>query len=119
MDKRRKMKDVNKVFDTYITFQKKAELEGPFDPLDNYEEYISIWAESRWLRGKNFYAARAANVKIDVEFIIRRREDLNEKMRIKLEEFGEERYFEIEGILPLDNDRLYMLIKAYEIKHDM
>lgn len=115
MDKRRKMKDVNKVFDTYITFQKKVDPDGPFQPLDEYEDYISIWAESRWLRGRNFYSARAANVKTDVEFIIRYREDLDETMRIKIDD----RYFNIEGILPLDNNRMYLTIKAYEIKRDM
>lgn len=118
-DKRLALKDTQRVFDTYITFQKKVEPDGPFNPLEDYEDYISVWAESRWLRGRNFYAARAANVKTDVEFIIRRREDLDEKMRIKLNEFGKDRYFEIEGILPLDNDKLYLSVKAYEIKHDM
>lgn len=118
-DRRLALKDAQRVFDTYITFQKKVDSEGPFQALDEYEDYISIWAESRWLRGRNLYAARAANVRTDVEFIIRRREDLDEKMRIKLEKFGKERYFEIEGILPLDNDRLYLSVKAYEIKHDM
>lgn len=115
MDKRRKMKDVSKVFDTYITLQKKAEPEGPFPPLDEYEDHISLWAESRYLRGRNLYAARAANVRTDVEFVIRYRTDLDETMRIKLDD----RYFEIEGILPLDNNRMYLTIKAYEIKHDM
>lgn len=98
-----------------ITFQKKAEPSGPFDPLDNYEDYISLWAESRFLRGRNFYAARAANVKTDVEFIIRYRTDIDEKMRIKYND----KFYEIEGILPLDNNRMYMIIKAYEIKRDM
>lgn len=115
MDKRRKMKDVNKVFDTYITFQNKVEHDGPFEPLDEYEDYISLWAESRFLRGKNFYSARAANVKTDVEFIIRYREDLDETMRIK----SNNKTYEIEGILPLDNNRMYLVIKAYEIKIDM
>ena len=114
-DKRTAMKDVTKVFDTYITFQKKIEPDGPFAPLDEYEDYVSLWAESRWLRGRNLFAARAANVKIDVEFIVRYRTDLDETMRIKLDN----RDFEIEGILPLDNDRLYLSVKAYEIKHDM
>lgn len=109
-------KDVNKVFDTYITLQVPVETEGPILPLDEYEDHISLWAESRWLRGRNFYSARAANVKTDVEFVIRYREDLDETMRIKLDE---DRYFEIEGILPLDNQRQFMTIKAYEIKHDM
>lgn len=102
-----------------ITLQNKVEAEGPFQPLDKYEDYVTLWSEPRFLRGRNFYAARAANVKTDVEFIIRRREDLDEKMRIKLEEFGKERYFEIEGITPLDNQNAFMMIKAYEIKHDM
>lgn len=114
-DKRIAMKDVNKVFDTYITFQKKVEPEGPFAPLDEYEDLISLWAESRFLRGRNFYAARSANVKTDVEFVVRYRTDLNEKMRIKLDN----KFYNIEGILPLDNNRMYMTIKAYEIKHDM
>lgn len=98
-----------------ITFQTKAESDGPFQPLDKYEDYISLWAESRFLRGKNFYAARAANVKTDVEFIIRYRTDLDETMRVK---HGNEIY-NIEGILPLDNNRMYLTIKAYEIKRDM
>lgn len=115
MDKRRKMKDVNKVFDTYITFQKKVDPDGPFQPLDEYEDYISIWAESRFLRGRNFYSARAANVKTDVEFIIRYREDLDETMRIE----SNNKFYDIEGILPLDNNRMYLTIKAYEIKRDM
>lgn len=114
-DKKIAMKDVGKVFDTYITFQKKVESDGPFRPLDEYEDYMSLWTESRWLRGKSFYAARAANVRTDVEFVIRYREDLDERMRIKLGD----RCFEIEGILPLDNNRMYLTVKAYEIKHDM
>lgn len=109
------MKDVGTVYDAYITFQKKPQPSGPFDPLDDYEDYISIWAESRFLRGKNFYAARAANVKIDVEWKIRYRTDLDEKMRIKFDD----KFYEIEGILPLDNNRMYLIVKAYEIKHDM
>lgn len=98
-----------------ITLQTKTEVEGPFQPLDEYEDYTSVWAESRFLRGRNFYAARAANVKTDVEFIIRYREDLDETMRIE----SNNKTYEIEGILPLDNNRMYLTIKAYEIKRDM
>lgn len=98
-----------------IKIQKKIQQEGPFPPLDDYEDHISIWAEVRFLRGRNFYAAKAANVKTDVEFIIRHREDLDETMRVV---HGGKDY-EIEGITPLDNNRGYMMIRAYEIKHDM
>lgn len=98
-----------------ITFQAKVESTGPFQPLDDYEDYTSVWAESRFLRGKNFYAARAANVKTDVEFIIRYRTNIDETMRIR---FNDE-FYNIEGILPLDNNKMYLSVKAYNIKHDM
>ena len=114
-DKKMAMKDVGKVFDSHITFQVKKKQEGPVLTLDDYEDYTSVWAESRFLRGRNFYAARAANVKTDVEFIIRYRTDLEENMRIKFDD----RFYEIEGILPLDNNRMYLVVKAYEIKRDM
>lgn len=98
-----------------ITFQKKVEPDGPFQPLDEYEDYISLWSEARFLRGRNFYAARAANIKTDVEFVIRYREDLEETMRVVYKG----KNYEIEGITPLDNQNSFMIIKAYEIKHDM
>lgn len=98
-----------------ITFQKKAEQIGPIAPPEEYKDHISLWAETRFLRGRNLYAARAANVKTDVEFVIRHRTDLDETMRVKL---GGKLY-SIEGILPLDNSRSYLTVKAYEVKHDM
>lgn len=109
------MKDVETVYDAHITFQKKVESTDPFKPLDNYEDHISLWAESRYLRGRNLYAARAANVKTDVEWKIRYKDDLDETMRIKYNN----KFYEIEGILPLGNDRMFLTIKAYEIKRDM
>ncbi len=98
-----------------IQIQQKVEQSGPFPPLDDYEDYIKIWAEVRFLRGRNFYAAKAANVKTDVEFIIRHRTDLDETMRV----VHKGKDYEIEGITPMDNNSSYMMIRAYEIKHDM
>lgn len=98
-----------------IAIQKKVESTEPFQPLDNYEDYTKLRSEVRFLRGRNFYAARAANVKTDVEFIIRYREDLDETMRVVYKN----KNYEIEGIIPLDNSNSFMMIKAYEIKHDM
>lgn len=100
---------------TKIKLQKKVVVEGPFPPLDEYEDYISIWAEPRFLRGRSFYAARAGNVKTDVEFITRSRNDLDETMRV----LYEGKSYEIEGIIPLDTTRSFISIKAYEVKRDM
>lgn len=108
------LQDTQRVYDTLLTFQKKVESDGPFDSSEDYEDYVVLWAESRFLRGRNFYAAKAANVKTDIEFIIRQRTDLDETMRIKVND----KLYNIEGILPLDNDRLYMTIRANEVKHD-
>ncbi|SHF13540.1 phage head-tail adaptor, putative, SPP1 family [Tissierella praeacuta DSM 18095] len=98
-----------------ITLQRKKEQEGSVIDLDDYEDYIPLWSEARFLKGRNFYAARAANVKTDVEFIIRYRTDIDETMGIKFNN----RFYEIEGILPLDNNSMYLVVKAYEVKHDM
>lgn len=98
-----------------ITIQKPAGNQGPVQPLNEYEDYISLWAEPRFLRGRNLYTARAGNVKTDVEFIIRHRTDLNETMRIV---FNSKNY-EIEGIIPLDTTKSFMAIQAFEIKRDM
>lgn len=97
-----------------IIIQKKAKQSGPFSS-NEYENFIFLWSEARFLKGRNFYAARAANIKTDVEFIIRYREDLDEVMRVVYKG----KHYEIEGIIPLDNTGSFMSIKAYEIKHDM
>ena len=98
-----------------IQIQKKSEQSGPFPPLDEYEDYKTLWAEARFLRGRNFYAAKAANVKTDVEFIIRNCKGLDETMRV----VHKGKNYEIEGIVPMDNRSGYIMIRAYETKHDM
>lgn len=98
-----------------IQIQKKVEQTGPFPPLDDYEDYMKLWSEPRFLRGRNFYTARAANIKTDVEFVIRYREDLDETMRVVYKG----KNYEIEGVTPLDSQNTFMMIKAYEIKYDM
>lgn len=107
--------DTNRNYDALITLQKKKESKSPIVDLDGYEYYTEIWAESRYLKGKNFYAARANNLKTDIEFIIRFRPDIDETMRI----IYNGKIFEIEAILPLDNERLYRTIRAHEVKRDM
>ena len=114
-DKKLALRDTQRVFDTLLTLQSKADNDSPFGGSSDYEDDFEVWAESRFLRGRNFYSARAANIKTDVEFIIRNRNDIDENMRIK----ANNKYYNIEGILPLDNDRLFLTIRANEIKHDL
>lgn len=110
-----RMKDVGRVYDSLITFQKKIPPQGGKLDLDAYEYYVDAWVETRYLKGRNLYAARAANIKTDLEFIIRHREDIDETMRIK----HNNKLYNIDGILPLENERLYMVIRAHEIQNNM
>jgi len=99
-----------------ITFQKKKKQDGPVIKMDNdYEDYDTVWSEVRYLRGRNFYTARAANIKTDVEFIVRHRTDLDETMRIRCNN----EIYNIDGILPLDNRKMYLIIKAHNVKYDL
>lgn len=98
-----------------ITFQTLADPVGGVVDLDEYQDYKSTWTEARFLRGRNFYTARASNVKTDVEFIIRYREDLSESMRVAYKG----RNYEIEGIIPMDSHKGFMTLNCYEIKPDM
>lgn len=97
-----------------ITLQNKTETTGPVITFDAYSDYKTIWAEARFLKGRNYYADRAVNVKTEVEFIIRQTKDINKSMRIK---YNNE-YYNIEGIVPHDNTHMYLMVRAYSAEHD-
>ena len=46
-----------------ITFQIKNEITGPIINFESYTDYKTLWAEARFLRGRNYYADRATNIK--------------------------------------------------------
>lgn len=97
-----------------ITIQQKSATNGAVIDFSDYTDKVTIWAEARFLKGRNYYADRAVNVKTEVEFIVRHRTDLDESMRIKYNN----QLYSIEGIIPLDSNRMYMAIRAYNAKHD-
>lgn len=94
-----------------ITLQKKKEQQGPIPNLDKFEDYKTIWSKARFLKGREFWSARASNSETTVEFTIRYRKDLDTSMRIKFDD----RYFNIDGIIPLDNKKMYIAIMASEV----
>ena len=97
-----------------IIFQDKKETTGAVIDFYDYIDYKTIWAEARFLKGRNYYADRAVNIKTEVEFIIRHRKDINKSMRIK---YNNELY-NIEGIVPLENNHMYLIVRAYSAEHD-
>lgn len=111
--------DTGRVYNRKITIQVKEEQKGPHVPLDPWEDYITIWADEKFNRAKNFYKNDAPNVEYDKEFIIRYREDLDETMRIIQKQGKKEEIYEIQSIIPLDKEKLNLTIKTKLLKRDI
>jgi len=95
-----------------ITIQKKKEQSGPIPDLKgNYDDYKTIYSKVKFLKDREFWQAKASNSETVVEFTIRYREDLDKTMRIKLGD----RHFNIDGIIPVDNKKMYMVLLASEV----
>lgn len=92
-----------------IIIEEKIKSDGPWGDEGKYEVYAAVWAEVRFLKGVTLYAARAANIKTEMEFVIRYIGGLKETMLINYE--GKK--YIIEGILPLDNKKTHIVIKAH------
>lgn len=101
-------------FNRKITFQKKEITEGPFANLTEYADYKTVWAKVWQLNDRQVYAARAANIKTDIEFTIRYREDIDISMRIAYDN----KFYEIDGIRPVDSKRDYLIITAHVFQYD-
>jgi len=94
-----------------ITLQKKKEQQGPIPNLKDYDDYKTIYSKARFLKGREFWSARASNSETTVEFTVRYRKDLDTSMRI----IFDKRNFNIDGIIPLDNKKMYIAIMASEV----
>lgn len=109
MNKASKMKDVNRKLSTPITILKESEGDELVKDLDDYINGDVIKCEVRYLRGKRLFEARASNLKVEIEFIVRRAAGVQENNRIM---FNDSQWI-IESILPVDSDNLYKSIRAY------
>ncbi len=114
MQKKFKMIDVGVVFDTKITFQIKDNGDGITD-LDAYSDYIKVSAETMYGKSRLMSQANSENTKRYRSFKIRYRKDLTETMRV----INKGEPWEIESILPINNEKLYLLIDCYQIKNDL
>lgn len=80
-----------------------------------YNPYCTVWAKVEYFSSKEIYSANAINILNSIKFIIRYRTDIRHDMRIKLEN-GD--VYEITGIRPLDDKKMYLLIVSEMIKHE-
>lgn len=98
-----------------ITILKRKEAEGPVKPLDDraFEEFCTIWAKTEYLKGREFWNAKAVNAETTIRFIVRYRADILPDMRIRFDN----RIYNITAVMPLDNTRHWTMIHANEITH--
>mgnify|MGYP000920872876 CR=1 FL=1 len=83
-----------------------VEPEGPFAPLDEYEELCILWAKAEFLKGQEFWAAKGVNSEHTVRFITRHRKGIDTTMAV---EYEGKRY-DIQAVMPLNNKKRYMAI---------
>lgn len=96
-----------------IIFLEEVPWTGPVKPLrPDYEEYTKTWAKIEYLKGREFWAAKAVEAETTVKFTIRYRADITPDMKID----AGSRMFNITGILPVDNKKTYLVIHGKEVE---
>ncbi len=80
--------------------------DGPFGGVAEKVIASNIWAKKIQKLGKETYELYATNSIVPVNFIVRTRNDINEKMKIK----HEGSYYDIIGYQPIKDDESFMLI---------
>lgn len=73
--------------------------------------YKDIWAYYRHISGKEFYAARSTNTKVEVIFIINYRKDIDETMQII---YKDKKYY-ITQIDDFEDKKTDLKIYAYRL----
>ncbi|MGD9700678.1 phage head closure protein [Acinetobacter sp.] len=98
-----------------IIILKRRESTGPVKPLDDgaFEDYCALWAKVEYLRGSEFWSAKAVNAETTVRFIIRYRTDIKPDMRVNFDG----KIYSITAVMPLDNTRRWTTIHASEVAY--
>lgn len=70
-----------------ITFQKKSRVEDesgyPTETSESWEDVVTVYASREPLRGREFFAAAAANAELTLRYKMRYREGITPDMRFK------------------------------------
>lgn len=80
------------------------------EPIKTWSTFITVWTRARFLSGRELEAAAKINEQIQVEFQVRYRTTLNEKMRVA----WRSKNWNIHAILP-DEDKVMARILASEV----
>lgn len=102
-----------------IKIQEKDPFEdetGYPSPNPSWEEVATLWASREPLKGREFFAAAAAQAETTVRYKIRYREGINSDMR--LVDLKDDRIYKIEAVLDdVFNDRTETHIMAIEVSN--
>lgn len=95
-----------------IIFQEYGTITTPngFD-VEDWKDYKTVWSAVYPVKGKEFWSAKSVYVENTVKFICRYNPQINNKMRIK----HGQRYFNIIGIIDVDERHKWLQIMAVEV----
>ena len=80
-----------------ITFQQKGVTKNAIgEEVVTWSDVATVWAESRPLRGREFYAANQTQQVVDVRFIVRQRAGLTVDLRL----LWKATPYDITGLIP-------------------
>lgn len=114
LNKNLKMLDVHRVMRHKLIFQKPIN-ESPIEDFDSYKDFIKVRGEINYKKSKQLSQSSGAETKRYRVFRVRYRTDLDETMRI----IYKNEPYEIESIIPLNDENIYLEITAYQYKHDI
>lgn len=96
-----------------ITFQTPKPHNGPVKPLEpEHDNYTTVWAKVEYLKGREFWEAKANNAETTVRFITRYRKDITTNMRVKC---NDNIYKIVAPPTPLDNTKRWLVVLGKEV----
>lgn len=113
--KKEVMKDVGKVLRRKIIIQKQEVVEDEIgNQKKDWVDWKTIWTERNNLWGREYYAAKAVNEENTLIFTVRHAPFINEIDNIKYRVKFEGKIYDIKQIDYLEDDGLWVKIKALE-----
>jgi len=95
-----------------ITFQVPKIEESPVKSLEpQYDDFVTVWAKVEYLKGREFWEAKAVNAETIVRFIIRYRKNISNDMRV----FYDNKFYDITSVMLLDNTRKWLVVLGSEV----
>lgn len=95
-----------------ITFQTPKIEESPVKSLKSqYDDFVTVWAKVEYLKGREFWEAKAVNAETTVRFIIRYRKNISNDMRV----LYDNKFYSITSVMLLDNTRKWLVVLGSEV----